>query len=222
MPTNQKRPRLSDNDNDDNDDMGENNGSDKLKRTKKNQTKKAAAVTATAVSPLIDGGAAAVLDDGNALLFFSNFNARDGKLFVCPSFDVGPHVIVDRKNLRPVDFDTLADDKRKWYLHQLQADILKRFDANAASLFASSGSFMINVRQQLLQNPANADALMQSFVDEADKRLAAAQRCQQHGAHVGRFLCTNNCPRKEPTDGAKSSKQVSKKCVPAVVSSSTP
>ena len=160
LTTNRKRPQLSD----DNDDVEEDDGSDKLKRTKKIQTKKAAA--ATAVSPLVDGGAAVVVADGNALLFFSNLNARDDKLFVCPSFDVGPHVTVDRKNLRPVEFDTLADDKQQWYLRQLQADILKRFDANAASLFASSGSFMINTRQQLLQNPANAGALMQSFVDE--------------------------------------------------------
>lgn len=155
-PTNQKRFRATDDDDD--------NVPDKSKLAKRAQTKKVAAAAPIAAISLVDGGAAVIADHDDDILFFSNFNARDGNLFVCPSFDDGPHTI-DRKNLRPIDFESLTDEKRRWYLDQLQIDILKRFDANAAALFASSGSSLINIRQQLLQNPANAGALMQSFVD---------------------------------------------------------
>ena len=160
----QKRLRLSDDD----DDVDEDGGSNKLtKRAKKNETKKAASV-----SPLVDGGAAASEDD--TLVFFSTFNAREGKLFVCPSFDDNGSATVDRKNLRPVDFESLADDRREWYLEQLRADMARRFEANASSLFASSGSVILRTREQLLQNPANASSLIRSFDHASASPLLSA------------------------------------------------
>ena len=126
----------------------------------------------TQSSKILDGGAVVALGSENNLLFFTKTNPRDGKVWICKSFD-GIAVAASQKQMRSVKFAIMTDEEQSWYLGQLQIDVVNRFHTSADSLFASCGSFILAARERLLQNPGDASTIMQQIEAGASPLLSA-------------------------------------------------
>ena len=96
---------------------------------------------------------------------------RQSSLWSCPVFGVvgdedeeedgvvavnGGAVVVDRTCLDQLQFSSLVQQERQWYLQQLEADLVRRFQVNAPVLFENAGAVMLNARQ-LLVDGKNGD-----------------------------------------------------------------
>ena len=80
-------------------------------------------------------------------------NARKRKatsLWSCPAFGVD-HMVADRSSLEQLQFSSLVQLERVWYLQQLEADLVRRFRVNAPVLFENAGADMLTARQFLLE-----------------------------------------------------------------------
>ena len=105
------------------------------------------------------------VNGSGVLLYFGQFNKRDGKEWLCPSFSRhNAAVAVNREMLQVVKYAALTPGEQEWYLKQLEGDISQRLSCNVASLFTHDGRVMMRERDNMLRDPAAVDALLDNFV----------------------------------------------------------
>ena len=143
--------------------------------------------------PIPDGMAGRTAD--GHLVYFALANQlpppaqnKRQKLWQCPSLAIiegvegeenecqSMSVTVARSDLHVVDFSSLNDDEKQWYVSHVEADILQRFDVNFPVLFMNAGQDMMQARQALLAHGMGATLLVQNGLETRCLQAATVTR----------------------------------------------
>jgi hypothetical protein len=130
---------------------------------------------------LQDGSPCVVVvdEEEDTFVYFALANELENKSFECPLLSDNEETLaVERKLLQPVEFASLSEDVKAFYLSQLESDIVRRFEINVPVLFKDQGGAMLNTMRLLNDDPTRErigslfDSLGKDTV--ASKQLSSA------------------------------------------------
>ncbi len=121
---------------------------------------------------IMDGAAARF---NGSLLYFGLMNAKEGRMWVCPYQTAGGTVSVDRKQLQMVEYGALSEEEQAWFLRYFEIDLFKRFEVNFPVLFSNSGREMIDIRRDLIDDPASVRIGIETLAKRTEVGRVAAK-----------------------------------------------